>query len=317
MDFSEKTFNIRNSAGHTMYGIVHEPGESNGSLVVMFNIGLHYRVGHSRLFVRQARDLQKTGFTVARFDTSRIGYSHGEMPLGRAIDTFDSVQTGLFREDAQTVIRHLRETYRPKKVFLSGLCGGALTAIITAALEDYVDGVVFIAGPVTVTSPEYELKTLHPFEANALVAGYISKLVSPKAWIRFLSGRTSYRDLFSSIKIKISERFSPRKLAESQDPENNKDAENKGNLLNRTFLEAFDELMRGGKPVLFAMPELDRATYDFDKMFVPGILPKYSEFGEFYDIVRIEGADHTFSRPESSIILFDYIRQWLLNKAGS
>lgn len=297
-----------------MYGVIHEPRESNNSLVVMFNIGLHYRVAHSRLFVMQARDLQRSGFTVARFDTTRIGYSHGEMPLGRAIDTFDSVQTGLFREDAIAVIRFLRDIYKPKKIFLSGLCGGALTAIITAALEDYIDGVVFIAGPVTITSPEYESKTLHPYEANALIAGYIGKLSSPRAWVRFFSGQTSYRDIWSSLKVKISEKLSPRKPTESADGVGTAGKENKGDLFNRVFLEAFDVMMKSNRAILFAMPQLDKATYDFDKMFIPNILTRYDDFRQNYEIVRIEKADHTFSRPESSAALFDSTREWLLKQ---
>jgi len=317
MDFSEKTFSVEDSAGNSLYGIVHEPEKPNNSLIVMFNIGLHYRVAHSRLFVLQARDLQKSGFTVARFDTTGIGYSHGEMPRGRAIDSFDSIQTGLFKDDSQRVLRYLKDKYNPEKIFLSGLCGGALTAIITAALEKYVDGVVFIAGPVTITSPEFELKSLHPFEANELVSGYVKRLASPRSWIRFISGKTSYRDIWSSLKVKITEHFASRKPITSDSTTDDTGEENKGNLLNRVFLEAFDEMMKSNRSVLFAMPQLDKATYDFDKLFLNNILSRYDQYSRYYDIARVEKADHTFSRPESSAALFDLSREWFLRQIGS
>jgi pimeloyl-ACP methyl ester carboxylesterase len=322
MAFSEKAFCIKNHQGQALYGIAHEPKNPNGGLVVMFNIGLHYRVGHSRLFIMQARHLQEAGFVVIRVDTARIGYSHGEMPTGRAIDSFDSVQTGLFKDDALLVIRHFRDTYKAKSLYLYGLCGGALTAIIAAALEKSVDGVVFIAGPVTVTSPDYELSTLHPYEAGALLSGYMRRLVSPRAWARFLTGKTSYKELFDSIRVRIGERLSSWKperpsAAENEQPgETATPKENKGDLFNNVYLEAFDDMMKSGRPILFIMPENDRATYDFDKMFVKHVLVKYTEFEKYYKIVRIPQADHTFSLPETARSLFDTTRDWLCGQVG-
>jgi hypothetical protein len=314
MEYSEKTFSIRDPRGQTIYGVIHEPEKPNGGLVVFFNIGLHYRVSHSRLFVLQARCLQEAGFVVARADTTRIGYSHGEMPTGRAIDSFDSVQTGLFKDDALIIIRHLKEVYRPGKIFLYGLCGGALTAMIAAALEKSVDGVVFIAGPVTITSPEYELSTLHPHEAGNMLAGYMQRLFSPKSWGRFITGQTSYKDLFGSIRVKIGEKFSGWKPTETKAAGNGQPAENKGDLFNNIFLEAFDVMMKSGRSIFFVMPENDRATYDFDKMFVKHILPKYDPYAKHYEIARISQADHTFSLPHKARELLDTSRDWLLGK---
>jgi hypothetical protein len=316
MEYSEKTFCLRDPRGQSIYGVIHEPETTNGGLVVFFNIGLHYRVSHSRLFVLQARHLQRAGFTVVRADTTRIGYSHGEMPIGRAIDSFDAVQTGLFKDDALIIIRHLTEKYKPRKVFLYGLCGGALTAMIAAALEKAVDGVIFIAGPVTITSPEYELSTLHPHEAGNLLTGYMQRLLSPKSWGRFLSGQTSYKDLFGSIKVRLGERFSNWKPEEPRAAGNGQPAENKGDLFNNVFLEAFEAVMKSGRPVLFLMPENDRATYDFDKMFVKHILPKYASCEKLYKISRIQQADHTFSLPQKAQELLDISRDWLLEKMG-
>lgn len=311
-NFCEEPFSIKNNDGLTVYGIIHNPDKPNGGLVVMFNIGLHYRVGHSRLFVRQARHMQAAGFTVARLDTSHIGYSHGEMPVGRAIDTYDSVQTGLFKDDAVLAIRYLIERFAPRKTFLTGLCGGALTAIIAASMEKRVSGVVFIAGPVTVTSPEYELKTMHPVDADILFSGYLRRLFSPRAWANFLTGKTSYGDLINSVKTKIKDRLSRRrKDIEIPDSLTTPESENKGDIFNGVFLRAFDTLMKEGRRIQFIMPELDRATYDFDRMFARPLNEKYASFKKQYDVDRVPKADHTFSRPESSRKLFELCSEWL------
>jgi len=312
MAFSEEILSLINDSGQMMYGVIHHPEKPNGSLVLMFNIGLHYRVCHSRLFVRQARELQEAGFVVVRMDPSRVGYSHGEIAPSRAIDNYDAVQTGLFKEDALLVVRHLRERFKPTKTFFTGLCGGGLTATITAALDKDVDGVVFIAGPVTVTSPEVELTTMHELEADVHLAGYSKRILSPVAWARFLSGKTSYRTLFDSVKTKFSARMAKKKVEPVADPSAADPEENKGDLLNRVFYRSFDLLMKTGKDVLFLMPELDRATYDFDKLFLHILRQRYSDYTDHYEIARVAKANHTFSTEASTRQLFDITSQWLI-----
>ncbi len=315
MTFAEEILSLTNPAGASMYGILHHSPKPNGAAVIMLNIGLHYRVCHSRLFIRQARDLQKAGFMVARFDPTRVGYSHGEIRVDRAIDCYNSVQTGLFKEDAGQVIRYVRQKFAPRKIFLYGLCGGGLTAIIAAALDGNVDGVVLVAGPVTVTSAEFEQSTLHPLDAKTKLAGYRSRLFNPTAWVRFLSGRTSYRRLAHSLAVMIKDKFH-RKAKPSPGLSGNTGPQDeaKGDLFNHTYLQAFDNLMKAGKEVLFLMPELDRATYDFDRIFAPRYLPRYDDYKDYYSIERVAEANHTFSTPESTRQLLDITRNWLATR---
>jgi pimeloyl-ACP methyl ester carboxylesterase len=318
MNFSEKTFTLITPAGRSMYGIAHIPDQPNGAAVIMFNIGLHYRVCHSRLFVRQARDLQRAGFTVIRFDPTRVGYSHGEIRVERAIDSYNSVQTGLFKDDACQVISYVRNEYYPQKLFLYGLCGGALTAIIAAALNPAVDGVAFVAGPVTVTSPEYELSTLHPFEAKIGFRSYRARLLNPVAWFHFLTGRAAYRTFFRTLVAVVKDRFRRQAgpVDSATDASDGAD-ENKGDLYNHTYHEAFGELMKAGKDVLFLMPELDRATYDFDRIFSSRYLPSFEAFKRHYSVERVEKANHTFSTSAAARQLFDITRHWLQSKVAS
>lgn len=317
MSFSERIFKLVNPAGQSMYGITHAPENPNGAVVIMFNIGLHYRVCHSRLFIRQARDLTQAGFSVVRFDPSRVGYSHGEIVVDRAIDCYNAVQTGLFKEDALQLIAHVRETMQPKRIYLYGLCGGGLTAIIAGALAEQTDGVVFVAGPVTVTSAEFELSTLHPLDAKVDLIGYRNRLFRPEAWGRFLSGKTSYRKIFRSISVLLKDKFRSRERPSEESESVEGAEENKGDLYNRTYAEAFDTLMKAGRKVLFLMPELDRATYDFDRIFAARFLPKYDDYKQFYTVERVPKANHTFSTPESTRQLFDITRDWLLNEVST
>jgi uncharacterized protein len=311
--FREETFNLTIADQKTLYGILHHPEKPNGALVLMFNIGLHYRVCHSRLFVRHARYLQDDGFTVARFDTTGIGYSHGENVISRAIDLFEAVQTGLFRDDALDVARFLKAKLNPSRIYLMGLCGGALTAVLAATCYEDIDGVVFIAGPVSISS-ELDLTTLHPFEAGILFKSYIDKVFNPKAWGRFISGKTSYKDIFNSVKVRLGYKLSSLKTSKAAPVTSEvKQEENKGDVFNRVFFEAFQKMMRSGQRILFLMPELDRATYDFDRLFLH-ILENYDEKLSYFSIKRVEKADHTFTQPESANEMFELSREWLADR---
>jgi hypothetical protein len=321
MAFSEECFELKNDAGHSMYGIIHHPISANGSLVMLFNIGLHYRTSHSLMFVRLARSLAESGFTVVRSDPSRIGYSQGELFAERAIDLYDAVQTGLFREDAESTLKYLRARFAPRKTFFAGLCGGALTATITAAADGGVDGVVFIAGPVTVTSPEAEMSTMHLFEADQLLSMYLGRALNPKAWWRFVSGRSDYGDLFRSIKLRLHDWLSRIKptghTEEASDVTDEESGEQKGERINRVFTAALDRLLKNGRSVQFVMPELDRATYDFDRLFVRSFENRYKDHRSLYEIARIPRANHTFSTPESSRQLFATVAGWLGEQSRS
>lgn len=312
MAFSEETFSLKNVSGETIYGIIHHPDKPNGGLVMIFNIGLHCRICHSRLFVRQARELQQSGFHVVRFDTPGVGYSHGEMPIGRAIDTFDAIQTGYFKNDALVTVKYLRERFKPRKIYFFGLCGGALTAIITAAIDKSIDGVIFVAGPILVTSAEAEESSMHPIDADMVFSMYLRRALSPKAWVRLFSGKSSYKDLFASLKVKFTKRLSllkSKQLIGADVPDS--DTKDKGSLYNRVFHKSFDDLVKSGKKILFVMPDYDRAAYDFKRIFVKHIMKDYTKYSDFFSIEDIPKANHTFSTREASRQLFDTTIKWL------
>ncbi len=312
MAFSEETFNLKNTENQTIYGVIHHPDRPNGGLVIMFNIGLHYRVCHSRLFVRQARELQASGYYAVRFDMPGTGYSHGEMPIGRAIDTFDAIQTGYFKNDALLTVKYLRKRLKPKKMYFYGLCGGALTGIIAAAVDKNIDGVIFVAGPILVTSAEAEQSSMHPIDADMVFSMYLRRALSPRAWARFFSGKSSYKDLFASLKVKFTKRLPSSKSKQliNVDVDDN-DTKGKHGFYNRVFHKSFDNLVKSGKKVLFVMPDYDRAAYDFKRIFVKYIMKDYSEYPDYFNIEEIPKANHTFSTRESSRQLFDTTIKWL------
>ncbi len=309
--FREEAFSIKKDNQQTLYGIIHNPVKPNGSLVILLNIGMQFRVCHSRLFVLHARFLQEAGYTVVRIDTTGVGYSQGEHQIERSVDLFDSIQTGFFKNDVLEIVKYFKQKLNPAKIFLVGLCGGALSAIFSAIEDESINGIIFTAGPITLTSAEFSLSALHPFEAEQMMKGYLGKIANPKAWGRFFSGKTSYKDIYYSIKVRLT----GKSVVSRQDSDDgiaatNSSEEFKGEIFNQAFFEAFKSLMKFRRPILFIMPQLDRTTYDFDKIFLP-MLVNFKAEQAFYSVARIEKADHTFTQPESVREMFNITLDWL------
>jgi hypothetical protein len=157
---------------------------------------------------------------------------------------------------------------------------------------------------------------MHPFEADVFMKGYILKALNIKSWTRFISGQTSYKDLFTAIKVKAANKLSRRDTNTGLNIDKPAGNQGKGEVFNTVFYQAFEKSIKMGQKILFILPELDRATYDFDKYFVP-ILNQHPEFQDGYSICRIDKADHTFSRPDSSQTLIESARDWLLSKSNA
>lgn len=125
-----------------LYGIFTPPAPEAapaGRCVVIIS---RPRYEYHRLSVEIARRLASLGFSCFRFDYHGWGDSEGEtVPL-----EIDKPYT----EDINAVIRYLRKTLGQQRLIVWGRCFDALTAI--AAFEraaDVIDGLVFIASPVT------------------------------------------------------------------------------------------------------------------------------------------------------------------------
>ncbi len=125
-----------------LYGIFTPPAPevapANRCVVIISRPRYEYH----RLSVEIARRLATLGFSCFRFDYHGWGDSEGEtVPL-----EIDKPYT----EDINAVIKYLRKTLGQQRLIVWGRCFDALTAI--AAFEraaDAIDGMVFIASPVT------------------------------------------------------------------------------------------------------------------------------------------------------------------------
>lgn len=305
----ERPVRFQNRAGQRLFGILSVPERQAGAMpcgVVLVNIGLHYRVCHNRLFVKLARFLCEEGYYVLRFDTHGVGDSEGEIESGSVLPHFDRIQRGLFVGDTRAALDHLSEEIGLRQFVLAGLCGGALTAIHTAALDRRVVGVVFIAGPMTLTSPTEE-RDLHPWEAAQWLKGYSAKIGNPGAWFRLVSGKSDYRMMARSLAVRLRERWTdlrsriPRERTTSR----------LDDRFNREYLHSFERFVGRGGKVLFVFPELDKTAREFEDYFRRPVLMTSQSFDGAYELETIERANHSFTLVESQERLKHGVLAWL------
>jgi len=296
-------------AGHRLMGILHVPhgpGRPAGYGLVLLNIGLHYRVCHNRLFVKLARALSREGYHVLRFDTHGVGDSEGEIEAGSVLVHFDRVQRGLFVPDTRAALDHLSRELGLERFVLAGLCGGALTAIHTAAEDRRVQGVIFIAGPMTVTSPT-EDREFHPWEAGQWLAGYRARLRNPRAWARLVSGKSDYGMMVRALVVKMHHRWCQMWTGSAL----GRPGAAPGGHFNTHYLDSFQRFVGRGGKVLFVFPELDKTAEEFEIYFDKPILTQTRAFEGKYEILRIERANHSFTLAESQERLRDGVLTWL------
>lgn len=307
----EKPISFMNKDGYRLFGILHEPEKKNPKKVgvICLNTGMQYRIIWHRLNVKFARMLCSQGYYVLRFDTHGIGDSEGEIEIDsiNTEDFHDAIQTGLFVPDTICAIEFFNSQVRLDKLFLIGPCGGALTSMITASRSKLVNGIIYMAGPVTITSSELSLD-MHPRDAEKALKIRLRKAYDPRAYIRFLTGQSEYKVILKAMKVKIRSVLNKEGLILEKEDEL---AEKNGLIFNRVFFEAFKKFSSRGGQILFLMPESDRSSWGFRELFEKRFLKPGNPFEKSYQLHYVPKANHIYALEESQEYVFKEITSWL------
>lgn len=119
--------------GVSLVGTHHlaAPGTRRNIGVLVLNGGYVPRDGHSGLSVKICDALAARGFPSFRFDLPMLGDSPGQPPA-LADEFFELIYRGDFCEPTLAIARALCRRHSLDGVILSGLCGGASTALYAA-----------------------------------------------------------------------------------------------------------------------------------------------------------------------------------------
>jgi exosortase A-associated hydrolase 1 len=157
-------------AGEALFGIVSVPAQAARRAVLIVVGGPQYRVGSHRQFTTLARGLAAQGIATLRFDYRGMGDSHG------AMRDFEAVG-----EDLRAAVDSLFAAVPGvDEVVIWGLCDGASAAILYAAGDARVSGLVLL-NPWVRTSDGHAKATIKHY--------YRARLFDPELWKKILRGQ--------------------------------------------------------------------------------------------------------------------------------
>jgi exosortase A-associated hydrolase 1 len=162
-------------AGERLVGVLARPETPAAVGLVVIVGGPQYRAGSHRQFVLLARRLAEEGFPTFRFDYRGMGDSTGEMRSFEAID----------EDMARAIDAFVAATPEVQSVVLWGLCDGASAAMMYAAKDRRVAGLI-LANPWARGKETYAKTQLWHY--------YLERLMSGTFWRKLVAGRMMLQD---------------------------------------------------------------------------------------------------------------------------
>ena len=252
------------SEGNTLFGTLHSPAQPREDLpvIVLLSPGVKMRVGPGRLYVPLTDALVEMGYRVFRFDFYGLGDSTGELQETLLADVYNNIEVGRYVTDTRSAMQWLRDNVHAKKFILGGLCGGAITALLTAEREPDVEGLLSLGMTVTLASnAATPAKYLTRAQLDSRRQGYYRRLLQPKSWWRLLTLQSEYGVIWRSMKrLIIKEK--PATQAAPTVPT----AEQRGNA-NPLFPPAFFAFLKRGGRALMLFSEKDRLQSEYEEKF--------------------------------------------------
>ena len=293
--------------GRRLFGILHTP-EGVGQNQWAVNLlcpGLKHRVGPHRLNVKIARLLCSMGFPVLRFDPHGLGDSEGSLPSGPLWELWRSVLLGRYVADSLAANEFLKKETGSRLFSMGGLCGGAVTALITAERDERVHSLFMVDPLVRVMGKEVEfIDMINAGEfSNTLFKNYLRKIRDPRSIWRLLTFQSDTKAIVKLIRTKAI------KTVGGSIPQS------KGTMpsshLNPGFLKAFQSCVQRNVKMLFVLAQNDYSTGEFEQDFEEPVLRRDPKALGLSTVHKILGANHTYTLPEWQEQLFKILREFL------
>jgi len=304
---------FRNQDGVLLHGILHEPDASvaRGVCVLLLSPGTKGRVGPHRLYTKIAARLAPLGFHVLRFDFYGLGDSEGELSTRVLADMYNSILSGRYVGDTIAAMDWMQETLGIRRFVGSGLCGGSISALASAAVDARIECLLGIGLPTVLEGgPENWARILTQQQIASLRTPYFRKLTDPKSLLRFLSGKSSYKVIWKIVAKWLSDR------------KTNPDAKIEPALsevdnTNPLFASAFMAMLESSRPLILFFGGADRLRYQFAENFESRQEARIRNLRHLYEVHLIPNANHVLSETSWVTELLDGAERWLLARYPS
>ena len=307
-----------NAQGLKLFGTLHAPAKPVAGLpaVVLLSPGVKMRVGPGRLYIPLTQMLLERGFTVMRFDFFGLGDSEGELAEPMLADVYNNIEVGRYVEDTLCALAWLRARGHHKFV-VGGLCGGAITALLSAQRDKSIEALLSLGMTVTLASnAAVPGKYLTRAQLDRRREKYLRKIFQPRSWLRFLTFKSDYGTIWHSMKRLWAPKkpaapapaaAAPQAGTASAPPA---EVQQRGNA-NPLFPPAYFTFLERGGPALMMFSEKDRLQSDYEEKFAELFAARLAPFDKQIHKHVIPTANHVMTFHEWQREMVDVCRQWV------
>jgi predicted alpha/beta hydrolase len=282
---------FENAQGHRLRGVLHEPDvrTARGVCILLLSPGIKGRVGPHRLYLKLAARLVPMGFHVLRFDYHGLGDSEGELSERALADMYNSIQAGRYVGDTIAAMDWMQTTHGIRRFVGSGLCGGSISALVTAESDPRIECLLGIGLPTVLEGgPENWARILTQQQIESLRESYVRKLLDPKSWARLLSGKSDYKVLGRILRDRWLRR--PRTAAADAAP-----AKAEVDSTNPRFASAFLSMLGSNRPMLLLFSGADRLHGQFQENFEAHHAERLAPSRHLYEVHVVANANHVLA----------------------
>jgi pimeloyl-ACP methyl ester carboxylesterase len=305
------------SGTNRLSGVVHEPTSYAGDVAVLFvHSGARGRLGSTFQYPVAARALAARGIASMRWDPHGMGDSEGVIEDTKMLDFFGAIQAGCFVSDTLAAIDEIDRRLAPKKLVLWGLCGGGITALLSAPrAKRRVDGLVLLSTPVLMDSAaQSPLETISAeHAASHLWTLYAKKLLSLEAYKRLFRMESDIETIktYATAFVRGTAKKVVRKVRDKiSPPPPDAPARALHPRHNPHYLEALAAMVKTKTPMLMLYGETDSLRFDFWNEIYEPLVQKDPAYGALVDVCLVEGCNHLFTLREWQARAMEEVERW-------
>lgn len=296
-----------NAEGHKLFGIYHPPDfrrPPRKTAVILLSPGVKMRIAPHRLYNLMADKFAAMGFAVLRFDFWGLGDSEGECPEEFLADLYGEIQIGRYVKDSQCAMDWISREKGFDRFIIGGLCGGAITGLLTGADDPRCVGLLSVGIPVILDSANLDMsRYITQWQATVIRQGYFRKLFSLNAWIRLITLKSDFSLIWRSV-------FRPSKPGEDTGGKQELDNAEKSNV-NPLFAPKLFALLERGSPALMIFSGSDRLLYEYEEKFASKYRQRLEPVRSLLTFYVVPHANHILSLQEWKQEMLQQACTWL------
>jgi hypothetical protein len=294
-----------NRAGDRLFGVLDSPASPVGGLgVILLSPGVKMRVGPHRLYLRLVDLSLRLRLPVLRFDFYGLGDSEGTLDEQLMRDVYNHIEVGRFVGDTLAAMDWMERHHGINRFILCGLCGGAVTGLLAGSRDSRVVGLLALGiTPVLASRAADPGLYMTVGQLERLKRGYLSKLTSPRSWLRLLSFKSDYRVIWKALTVgqRASPAARPSPVAEDDNA-------------SPLFPPAFMSMLSSRRPMLLVFGGSDRLAWEFEEKFVARHREALAKLPALYDVHVVPQANHVLSQEEWQKETVEVSTSWLLKR---